>query len=156
MQFRPAGDAAALRSHRVPPALWAVSGNLSGEQAAGVDDELVDRWTERLVDVLGDTRKAVRQVFEWVGSATWPAEAVAGDGQLARRMLERFSMSDVAAELPLLSEPRQLMGAVAWAAFQQDDASVMGAVGPALTGLLARSRMAGTWTPRTAGADSMG
>jgi hypothetical protein len=139
VQFRPAGDAAALAAHRVPSALSEDLRQRSGEDAANLDQELVRRLTVRLIQAEGDSTRAVRQLFAWLGTATWPAEAIAGDGQLARRMLGELDPLLIAQVLPGLTDPSELMGAVVWAAFHDADAASMSAVGPAISRLLGDS-----------------
>ncbi|WP_176733770.1 hypothetical protein [Micromonospora peucetia] len=110
-----------------------------GDEAANLDRELVQRMTDRLIQAEEDSTKTVRELLAWLGTATWPAEAIAGDGQLARRMLEKLDPALMTQVLPELTDPFELMGAVVWAAYREDDAASMSAVEPAITQLLVDS-----------------
>ncbi|QDY07269.1 hypothetical protein FJK98_08845 [Micromonospora sp. HM134] len=136
IQFRRAADPDALVRHRVPEALYGKLSELSGDQAAGVDQEAIDNL---MVDLrrseTGDAALA-RQILAWLGTATWPAEAIAGDGQLARRLLAQLDPEVVETVLPSLSEPAEIMGGVVWAAHQSIDAPSVVALGPAIKRIL--------------------
>ncbi|MGN9766574.1 hypothetical protein ACTMS2_15620 [Micromonospora sp. SD12] len=136
VQFRPAGDVAEAIARKMPPSLVEDLRQWPGDEAANLDQELVERMTVRLIQAGGDSTKAVQELLAWLGTATWPAEAVAGDGQLARRMLAKFDPALIAQVLPGLTDPFELMGAVVWAAHREEDAANMSAVGPAITRLL--------------------
>ncbi|MFI5837253.1 hypothetical protein ACIA5A_26620 [Micromonospora sp. NPDC051300] len=137
VQFRQAGDDEALAVRHVPPSLVQGLRPYSGEEAAQLDQGMVRGFKDRLLRAEGESRRAVRQLMAWLGSATWPAEAVAGDGQLARRILGEFDPGLVMQAVREISEPREIMGAVAWAAFQSEDAAIMDAIGPQVTRMLA-------------------
>jgi len=137
-QFRPADDAEALVAHRVPAPLAEALSKVSGDAAGQLDQESVRRLTRRLVESEGDTR-AVRQLFAWLGTATWPTEAISGDGQLVRRMLDGLEPAVVERTLHELSTPSEVMGAVAWAAFLEEDAGVIGIIEPAIRRHLTKS-----------------
>ncbi len=72
------------------------------------------------------------------GRATWPAEALAGDGRLAQRLLSEFDPAVVQRVLPALTDSSQVMGAVAWAAERSADSAVMNAIAPQVSRLLGR------------------
>ncbi|WP_431911279.1 hypothetical protein [Micromonospora carbonacea] len=136
VQFRRAGDANALEVRRVPPSLACDLLQWSGEESAKVNQESVVRLVGTLSRAEGDWNRVVRQLLAWLGSVTWPAEAIAGDGQLARRMLGELDPALIVKQLPELADPAEVMGVVVWAASQEDDAAVMSAIGPAVTRLL--------------------
>ncbi|WP_159079615.1 hypothetical protein [Plantactinospora sp. BC1] len=139
VQFRRAGDRAELVARRVPLSLVDVLSLKSGEQAANLEQDLVERLTADLVRAEGSWHAAIKRLFAWLGSVTWPAEAVAGDGQLVRRMLDEFDAIAIARVLPELAGPPEVMGAVAWAAFRGEDASTMSVLGSAIIRLLRQS-----------------
>ncbi|MCX4388229.1 hypothetical protein OG777_15000 [Micromonospora peucetia] len=139
VQFRPAGDVALTTARRVPSVLVEDLLKWPGDEAANLDRELVQRMTDRLIQAEEDSTKTVRELLAWLGTATWPAEAIAGDGQLARRMLEKLDPALMTQVLPELTDPFELMGAVVWAAYREDDAASMSAVEPAITQLLVDS-----------------
>ncbi|GAA2500721.1 hypothetical protein [Winogradskya humida] len=129
-ECRQAGDVAALEASRVPPVLFDHLRDHSGLEAAGFGADTIGVMVGDLVRSAGQ-RGAVRQVLAWLGSVVWPTEALGGDGQVAKRMLE--SLGGVERELAGLTEPAEVMGAVVWAIFRGgDDTDVMNAVGPAV------------------------
>jgi hypothetical protein len=135
VQFRPAGDKDMLAVRRLPVPLHADVSALSGDQAAKLDDGRI----EGMLILLGadsDPPQAVHQLLAWLGAATWPAEALSGDGQLARRMLDRFDLGTIERVLQTVTDPHEVMGAVAWAAHREDDARFVTALGPAIERLL--------------------
>jgi hypothetical protein len=135
IQFRPAADRDALAARRVPPGLHDEVADVSGDRAAKLDDNQV----EKMLILLGadsDPPRAVHQLLAWLGAATWPAEALSGDGQLARRMLDRFDLGTIERVLQTVTDPHEVMGAVAWAAHREDDARFVTALGPAIERLL--------------------
>ncbi|GAA2559970.1 hypothetical protein GCM10010435_34050 [Winogradskya consettensis] len=132
--FRQAGDVAALEASRVPPVLFDHLRDHSGLEAAGFGADKIEVMVGDLVRSAGESG-AVRQVLAWLGSVVWPTEAVGGDGQVAKRMLER--LGGVEGELAGLTERAEVMGAVVWAVFRGgDDTDVMNAVGPAVSRVL--------------------
>jgi hypothetical protein len=139
VQFRRADDIHALAAHRVPPALAREMLQWSGEEAAGLDDASVIGLVDAL-QVASRPTQAVREVLAWLGSVTWPAEAISGDGQLARRMLDLLGPEAVMQVLPDLSGTSEVMGAVVWAAFRAEDASVMTAMSAAIITVFASAR----------------
>ena len=136
VQFRLAGDAASRSAQIVPAALLPALLRWSGDEAATLESEVVATLTSELVRAEGNVERAIVQLFGWLGAVTWPAEALAGDGLLARRMVERFAVTDVEAVLPTLGEPAAVMGAVVWAANRADDAAVIAALSPAIMKIL--------------------
>ncbi|MFY1700954.1 hypothetical protein ACN28G_04285 [Micromonospora sp. WMMA1923] len=138
VQFRPAGDTAAMSARKVPIVLFEMLEGCSGEEAAELDQDLIRRMNSRLLLAGGGEDERVRQLLAWLGSATWPAEAISGDGKLARRMLNELDPHLIQRVLCDLTEPVEIMGAVAWAAFRDDDSMVMGAVGAEIGRIIAR------------------
>ena len=139
-QFRRSGDESALLARRVPLPLLGDLLNLSGEDAGNLDRESVRRLTELLVREAGESTVAVRQLFAWLGSTTWPADAIGGDGQLVRHMLDEFDSNLISRSLHVLADRYEVMGAVTWAAFRVDDAAIVASIQPALMGVLADSQ----------------
>jgi hypothetical protein len=131
-QFRSAGDIEAYRVRRVPPALFDDLWQMSGQDAARVDQAAVDRMLTRLSETEPDPAKVVRELLAWLGTASWPAEAVSGDGQLARRLLTGVDQGIVAQVLPSLTDPSEIMGALVLAAFSDDDVPIARAIAPAV------------------------
>ncbi|MFG3713385.1 hypothetical protein [Micromonospora sp. NPDC047730] len=138
VQFRPAGDDAALVRHRVPEALHDELRDLSGDQAANIDQSSIPRMIAKMTQSEADPAAVVRPLLAWLGTATWPAEAIAGDGELARRLLAELGSSTVERVLPGLSDPSEVMGGVVWATHQPDDAASVVALGPAIRRILSR------------------
>ncbi|WP_141721616.1 hypothetical protein [Micromonospora citrea] len=138
VQFRPAGDDEALARHRVPVALRDELRGMSGDMAAKVDQSSVPRMVAKLTQSEPDPATVARQLLAWLGTATWPAEAIAGDGDLARRLLTELGSSTVERVLPDLADPSEVMGGVVWATHQPDDTSSVVALGPAIKRILSR------------------
>lgn len=136
IQFRPRGDFDSLAGHRVPPSLARELVNFSGEEAASLDGQRVEQLARHMFEVEKDSETVIRQLFSWLGSATWPAEAIAGDGVLARRMLGEVREELVTQSLANISDSSELMGAVVWAAFREDDAVIMNTISSAVHTLL--------------------
>ncbi|MEV7230964.1 hypothetical protein AB0M79_28690 [Polymorphospora sp. NPDC051019] len=136
IQFRPAGDIDALVAHRVPRALFVELIRMSGDEAGNADRASIRRMFSLLRQAENDSTKIARSLLAWLGSLTWPAEAVAGEGQLVRNLLAELDPQVVVNVLPRLDDPQELMGAFVLAAFATDDTSTLKAIGPALNSLL--------------------
>jgi hypothetical protein len=140
VQFRPANDEEELARYRVPRLLSEALLPLSGKDAGNIDQSAVVVMAERLKRTSGDLAPIVRVLLAWLGTATWPAEAIDGDGRLARRLLDEFEPAAVVRTMPDLVEPSEIMGGLVWAAFRADDASAMSGLGPAIDRLVSTSR----------------
>lgn len=137
VQFRPAGDLSALHARRVPQALVDDLREMSGREAAEVNQVEVDRMAAHLVRTEPDVAVVVRQLLRWLGYATWPGEAISGDGQLARRILAQVDSVVIADVARSVNEPAEVMGALALAALSNDDVALVTAIGPKVQRLLA-------------------
>ncbi|MBV1855574.1 hypothetical protein [Catellatospora tritici] len=140
IQFRPAGDVAAMAANRVPAALSAQLLNLSGPAAGDAAEDTVDRLFDRLRRSVPDHAVAARALLGWLGSTTWPGEALSGDGLLARRLLARLDPAVVVGQFPTLVEAPEVMGALVFAAFADDDVALLAGLRPAIVGILAPIR----------------
>lgn len=133
VQFRRAGES----SVRLPRSISNRLRQWSGFEAAALSQDIIDGLADNLIQAEGDKVRVIRQLLAWLGSVTWPAEAMAGDGQLARRMLDRMDQDAIVALLPEIDDPAEVMGAVVWAAYRDDDAGAMTALAGAIDRLFA-------------------